>query len=177
MNINFLGWTTGRRIGRCWRSPMLLSVALGLASVQFGQSAAVLVAHWKFDESGGANALDRAGSFPGILSASGSSFVPGGISGNALSLSRDANGFVNMGNVLGFTSGDFSVVFWVKTTEAVPNRIAFSKHNTGSENGYFIATSDTGGGGAPGKATFVASEFVSQSPTSTTPIKDRKSVV
>src|SRR6185369_6362672 len=91
-----------------------LAVVLTLAASSIATHAAV-VAHWTFDESGGPTAHDSAGSFNGNLSPSGAAFVSGGISGNALSLNKAGGGFVNMGNVLGFTNQPFSIVAWIKT--------------------------------------------------------------
>src|SRR5471030_2477369 len=87
---------------------------IGGAGVLLAQAS--LVAHWTFDEVSGATAHDSTGSFDGTLSG-GAAFVTGGISGNAVSLNGASTSFVNMGTALpGFTSGNFSIVAWVKTT-------------------------------------------------------------
>lgn len=106
------------------------------------------------------------------LWATGASFVAGGISGNAISLDRSQNGWVNMSNTLAFASGDFSLVLWLKTTTTEAETIALGKHEAFSENGYFVAINPTGGGGAANKATFMVSEFVSQAATSTNTVND-----
>ena len=150
--------------------PLLLALVLTCAPSASG----TIIAQYHFDESGGSTAFDSAGSFNGALSAAGAAFVPGGISGNAISLDQGLGGLVNMGTAFpGFTSGSFSLVCWVKTTTTLMDTIALGKHEAFTQNGYLIAINQTGGGGAPNKATFTAgSEFVSQSPTSTTSVND-----
>ena len=149
---------------------LLAAVAVLLAGAD--AEAATLIAHWPFDESGGSTAHDVAGSLPGTLAGS-AAFVAGGISGNALSLDRATGSLVNMGTGFpGFASGDFSVVAWVKTTDTAADGGVLSKHESFSENGYFLALNQTGNGGAVSKATFVASEFVAQGATSTTSVTD-----
>ena len=153
-----------------WAARSLAALTVFLAATEAG--AAVLVAHWPFDEGGGPIAHDVAGAFPGTL-AGGAAFVAGGISGNAISLDRSTGSLVNMGAAFpGLASGDFSVVAWVKTTDTAADGAILSKHESFSENGYFLALNQTGNGGAVGKATFVASEFVAQGATSTTSVTD-----
>jgi Concanavalin A-like lectin/glucanases superfamily len=151
-----------------------LSIALLVgAAVCFPiASNAAVIAQYHFDESSGSTTSASIGSVNGTLSTTGSSFVGGGISGNAISLDRAANGYVNLGNNFGFTSGDFSIVYWLKTTTTLTDSAAIGKHEAFTVNGYFSALNNTGGGGSPNKATFNVSEFVSSSPTSTTTIND-----
>src|SRR5439155_14597013 len=59
------------------------------------QREARVLDHWRFDESGGTSAHDSAGTYDGLLSSSGASFVTDGISGNAISISKAAKGFVS----------------------------------------------------------------------------------
>jgi hypothetical protein len=81
--------------------------AIALLAVSNTSVLADLLAHWTFDEAVGTVAHDSAGGgLDGTLSPSGAGFVSGGISSNAVSLSRAANGFVNMGNVLPLTNGN-----------------------------------------------------------------------
>src|SRR5207247_10880385 len=132
------------------------------------------VGHWKFDETGRAIAHDIDGSFDGTLSQTGAAFVPGGISGGALSLSKTNNGFVNMGNVLSLTSGDFSLVAWVKTppgdtTECSP---FVAKQEAGWANGYLLAANACFGYAQAGKAWFYDSDYFGQEVTSTTSVND-----
>ncbi len=132
-----------------------------------------LVAHWTFDEESGPTAHDRLGSYDGTLSG-GAAFTAGGIAGNCVSLDRAMNSFVNMGtNVPAFTSGDFSVVVWVKTSATEIDTLALSRHEAFVSNGYIVPVGPTGGGGAAGKATFYASDpQVAQAPVSTTTVND-----
>ncbi len=132
------------------------------------------VAYWRFDETGGSTAADSAGAFPGTLSPNGATFARGGISGNAINLIRGAGGLVNMGtSVPGFTSGDYSIVMWVKNTETVINTIPLAKHTANSQNGYLIQINQNSNGGALNKATFTAgAQQVSQAPTSTSNVND-----
>ncbi len=151
----------------------LSPLAFAAAFTSANATHAALVAQYHFDESAGSTTVDSAGAFDGTLSPTGAAFVAGGIAGNAISLDRPTNGLVNMGTAFpGFTSGDFSIVAWIKTTDTSNDTLVLSKHNGGSENGYFLNPNITGGGGATGKATFYASEFVSQSPTSSTTVTD-----
>jgi hypothetical protein len=151
-------------------APAILAFALATAGAVKGD----ILAQYHFDEMGGSTAFDSAGSFNGTLSAQGASFVSGGISGNAISLDRGLGGLVNMGTSFpGFTSGDFSLVMWVNTTTTLQDTVVLGKHEAFTQNGYFVAINQTGGGGTPNKATFTAgSEFVSQSPTSTSTVND-----
>lgn len=150
-----------------WPVAGLLSLGL-LAGAARGDA----VAQWHFDESAGPTASDSVGSFDGTLSAAGASFVGGGFAGNALSLDRGSNGLVDMGDVLGFPSGPFSIVAWVNTTSTQADTVVLAKHESFSENGYFLAINPTGGGGAQDLPTFVVSEFVNQSVTATTVVND-----
>jgi len=125
------------------------------------------VAHWTFDEAGGPVAHDSAGGLDGALSPSGAGFVTGGISSNAVSLSRAANGFVNMGNVLALANGDFSVVAWVKMNpgDTTPDTIIMGKHESGYVN-------QSGGGGEDNKALFYAGGLAAEGPVSRTSVND-----
>jgi hypothetical protein len=147
---------------------LIVTLALTTTSVT---SYGAAIAHWTFDESGGTVANDSVGTFNGNLSATGSAFVSGGISGNAISLERAANGFVNMGNVLGLTSGSFSLVAWVKMNSTEADTVALGKHQTFSHNGYFLAINPTGGGGQVNKAMFYQGSIVG-APVSTTSVND-----
>ncbi|MGJ8641836.1 MAG: leucine-rich repeat protein [Luteolibacter sp.] len=130
------------------------------------------VAHWKFDETDGTTAADSAGSFDGTLSGS-ASFVAGGISGNAINLLNTGNSLVNMGNTVpGFTSGNFTIVAWIKTTTTNGDTVIAGKHLTGHSNGYLLAVNALGGGGAANKATFYPSGSGSNIPFSTTTVND-----
>jgi uncharacterized repeat protein (TIGR02543 family) len=132
------------------------------------------LAHWKFDETTGTVAQDSAGSFDGTLSSSGASFVPGGISGHAISIAKASNGFVNMANVLGMTGTDFSVVTWVKMNagDTTESSVILSKQEAGWANGWVVVANASVAYGGPGKAWFSDSAFPGQEVTSTSSIND-----
>ncbi|MFT4582802.1 MAG: hypothetical protein ACI915_002863 [Gammaproteobacteria bacterium] len=94
----------------CLISPLRIPTVLSrIVCSTFANMA--IVAHWTFDEVGWAIAADSLGTFDGTL-AGGATFVGGGISGNAISLTTRGPGgdFVNVGNAHGFDGfNDFSV--------------------------------------------------------------------
>ena len=149
-----------------------VAVAVALTASSISTHASI-VAHWTFDESGGTVAQDSAGSFNGNLSPGGAAFVPGGVSGNALSLNKAGGGFVNMGNVLGFTSQPFSIVAWIKTAPGyvVSDSAIVSKHAAYSANGYWLMANQGGSGGQPGKVIF-GEGTAARSVTCTTTVND-----
>ena len=98
--------------------------------------------------------------------------MAGGISGNAVSITRSGNGLVNFGDNFGFTSGDFTISFWQKTSATDADSVVLAKHFAGSQNGYLFPVGPTGGGGAVGKENFTASTVVANGVTSTTTITD-----
>lgn len=118
----------------------LTLVALALTLATLPSANAALLAEWSFDEPNGSTVSDSVGGFTGTLSPTGAALVPGGISGGAISLNRAANGFVNMNNVLNVTSGDFSLVAWIKMPvgDQTPDSILLGKHASFSKNGYYI---------------------------------------
>ncbi|MCZ7638960.1 MAG: LamG domain-containing protein [Verrucomicrobia bacterium] len=124
------------------RALRLLAAVTSLVGMGAGQAG--VVAQWHFDEADGAIARDSLGSLDGALSATGATFVPGGIAGNAIRLDGTQNGWVSMGNALGLTNGDFSIVLWVKTTATEGDTVVLGKHEAFSENGYFFAINPTG---------------------------------
>jgi hypothetical protein len=132
------------------------------------------VAHWTFDESGGTVAHDSASGLDGTLSITGAGFVSGGISSNAVSVNRAANGFVNMGNVLPLTSGDFSIVLWLKMNpgDTTPDTIVLGKQQAGSVNGYLMQVNPGGGAGQDNKALFYAGGLAADGPVSKTSVND-----
>lgn len=131
------------------------------------------VGHWSFNESGGSVAHDNTDGFHGNLSSS-ASFASGGISGNAISLNRAANGFVSMGNVLAMEGRDFSLVAWVKMNpgDTTPDTIILGKHESGSANGYLLMVNQGGGGGQDNKAVFYAGGLVVDGPVSKSSVND-----
>src|SRR6266568_9276841 len=119
----------------------ILGAQIALATLTITAFSAVnlragILAQWHFDEVSGATAHDSVGTFNGTLSAQGAAFVSGGISGNAISLSRAANGTVSMGNVLMLTNTPFSVVAWVKmnANDTTQDTVVLSKHAAFSNN-------------------------------------------
>jgi hypothetical protein len=108
---------------------------------------------WHFDESpGGSVATDSGGTHPGML-AGDAAFVSGGISGNALSVSRTGNGLVDMGDNFRFGTGDFTVEAWVKTTDSAADSLFVGKHRSTIQAGYFL-TINYIDGWEPNKVTF-----------------------
>lgn len=124
-----------------------------------GNSFADLVAHFKFDESGGTTATNTVGTLNGTLSATGAQFVPGGISGNALKLDRTLNGYAAVESAFGFANGDYSIVAWVKVQagDQSADSIVLGKHEAGTENGYFLFLNNSGSLGQPGKVSIYSS--------------------
>jgi hypothetical protein len=102
-----------------------------------------LVAYWKFDEpSGATTASDSAGSNTGMLSPAGASIDGNGISGNTLTLG--ANGFVNMGKVLQFPAGPFSISAWIMTTSPTACSLIVSTNMSGTDSGYILGANACG---------------------------------
>lgn len=139
------------------------------------------LAHWKFDEAPGSTvAVDSRGSFNGTNSPTGAAFVLGGRAGNALSLTRALNGFVNMGNVLPLTNGNYSIIAWVRTApgDVQDDQAIVVKHTTGFRNGYFLLMNTTAGTLVPGKASLVtggsgfAPWTTNETPISVTSVND-----
>ena len=158
-----------------------LGLLLLLAPTPHARGQAGPIAHWKFDEVAGPTAFDSASTNHGTLSAAGATFVPGGISGNAMSLDKAANGLVNMGNILSLTNGDHSIVAWVKTApgDVTVPLVVVGKHVSGTRNGYYMMLNGSGGGlVALGKAAFyqggsgIAALTVAETPISTTSVND-----
>jgi hypothetical protein len=155
------------------RIPVFAAAVVFAVGVSTCPAWGVLIAEYHFNEAPGATtAVDSVGGVNGALSATGAAFVPGGISGNAISLVRANSGFVNMGNNFPLTGTDFTIVAWVKTTTTALDEIVLGKHEAFSTNGYFLAVNPTGGGGQANKATFVAAETVPNSVVSTTSVND-----
>lgn len=97
-----------------------------------------LLAHWRFDESGGLVASEETGVHPGALSPTGAVFEDGGVAGRALHLSRAENGYVDLGSGLGLLDTSFSISAWVRIPigEASPVGAIVARHRPGFGNGY-----------------------------------------
>lgn len=133
---------------------LLLSLLGVMISEHSLSATAALIAHWKFDEAGGATAADSAGAFTGTLAGS-ASFVGGGISGNAIDLNEATGDMVNMGNVLGFAgAGNFTASSWINTTTIDDDTLYLGKHRGGLVAGWFLALNMSAGYGQPNKAYF-----------------------
>jgi hypothetical protein len=153
---------------------MLAVVALTVGWWLSAAAPAAPVAHWRFDEEGGTIAQDSIGGFHGTLQGN-VRFAPGlGASGGAVRLDRApiSGGLVNMGNVLGLTGTDFTIVEWVKTPSP-SNMCALSKSwGGGTPNGYFLSLNTDGTWGQPGKAFFYDSIHPGAEVISTTTVTD-----
>ena len=144
-----------------------LSVLLVMAAVP---AQAALLAHWAFDEGSGTTASDSVGSLDGTLSGM-ATFVAGGISGNAVSLSEATNDFVTMGNVLSLGTQDFTISAWVKTTSTA-QQFPVAKHASNSHNGYMLAINQSAAYGLPGKSFFYVSSAPGNEAISSTTVND-----
>jgi hypothetical protein len=166
-------------MARAGISARTLGTSITVLLISASLAHARLLAQWSFEDYSGNVVHDSTAAFPGTLSATGAGIVPGGISGNALSLSQAAGGFVSMGNVLGLTSGDFSFVAWIKMNPAdrTQNLMILGKHNGGSRNGYFLNVNGTGGLVANDKVLFYqglgpGALTSAETPVSTTSVND-----
>jgi hypothetical protein len=106
-----------------------------------GYSSPTLLAHWTFGEGSGTIA-HNSGPFHyhGTLSATGASFVSGGISGEAISLDATDGGLVNMGLVLNDLAGaPYTIIAWVKTRIVEEsNQTVVATHKSTMHAGYFL---------------------------------------
>lgn len=137
----------------CFR--LSAGVALFVSSVLASQ--AELVAHLRFDEAGGQTASDSFGAYDAALSPTGANFTAGGVAGNALALNRSQAGFADLGDVLPFTSGSFSISIWFKTVSNDDEvQAVVSRHIPGVGAGYFLMIGQYFGYGQPGHISFFA---------------------
>ncbi|NBV21840.1 MAG: hypothetical protein EBS05_07955 [Proteobacteria bacterium] len=153
-----------------------ISLPATLTVTPINISGSGLLAHWKFDEPPGSTvAVDSMGNFNGTLSPTGAALVPGGRSGNAISLTKTANGYVNMGQVLDLTGISFTLVAWVRVapTEIADTGIVH-KHDSGTPfNGYYMGLNTSGGGlGQLNHAYFYTGAANAANPVSTTVVND-----
>lgn len=100
-----------------------------------------LLAHWRLDSPGGLSAHDETGRWPGVLSASGATFVPEGVAGGSLFLSRSANGHVRLGEFLPPGDSPHSISLWFRLPpgDVTPFAGLLTRHRPGSHNGHFLA--------------------------------------
>ena len=141
-------------------------------------TASGLLAHWKFDDlPGSASAQENVNNLTAMLTPTGAAIESGGISGNALRITRSANGAAIVGDHLRFATSAFTISAWVKTT---PNTFGVdlgvvSKHYLTETNGYWLGVNNSViGGGTPqyGRAAFytgpIGGMSASRHPVSTT---------
>ncbi len=134
-------------------------------------AAGTLVGHWRFDESGGTTAADSGpNGLHGTLAGGTPSFVPGGISGNAISIARPTNDHVNMGTIP-FNGTPFTLALWIKTETASYSIIA-GRHRATLVQGYFLAINAGGNYGQPSKAHAYVSTLPGGEPISFTNVND-----
>jgi hypothetical protein len=119
-------------------------VALSLGSPR---ADAQVIAAWRFDEAGGSVAAPAAGSVSGTL-AGDAAFVPGGISGGAVSMSQAGAGLVDMGNNFAFNGpSTFSLVAWFKTNPGDSSgMLVAGRHQSTVLAGYFLGINNTSSG-------------------------------
>lgn len=137
---------------RSRRHLIVASCAASLASAAMAGPGGIL-AHWTFDQTGQAIALDSVGTMHGTLN-SGATMVAGGVAGGAVQLSTAANGLVDMGTGLALTGTQpCTITAWVKLTGGFTvNSIPVSHHNAGYLNGYFLCVNGSVCYGSPGAA-------------------------
>ncbi len=111
-------------------------ITLALLAALAPSAQANLVSHWSFDTADGLVVADSQGNFNGTLS--GTTPYVAGHSGNALSFNSLQGSFVTIGtdNALNWSGAAFSFSLWVKTSSVESLTFFFSKHNSGSHNGY-----------------------------------------
>jgi hypothetical protein len=117
------------------------------------------IVHLKFDEASGLVAMDSRNRHNGSLSPSGATFQAGGKSGNAIRLERSKNGTVNLGDVLPITTNSFTICGWLKVSvpgDPTQGAAMLSKHNPGTEGGYFLTVNSMFGFGQDSKAVMYA---------------------
>ena len=131
---------------------LLASVLLGAGTIpETGAqnpsgSAENLAARWSFDQAPSNIVAEHTGRYPGTVSASGVAFVAEGVSGAAVSFTREQNGHIRFGDVLPMLGGASSISLWIRTPpgDATPVAGLITKHVPGSQNGYYIVLNSMG---------------------------------
>jgi len=152
-------------------SPIVVFILMLITALVGAQPALAAhpVAWWKFDEAPGTlQAADSIGTHPGTLVDS-AAFVTGGKAGNALSL--NANGVVKMGDNFRLTSGDFSIIAWIKTSSSEADCAILGKSKEAVIAGYILDLNMTSYGSS-GKVTFWQAQPAGSAVTSTTVVND-----
>jgi hypothetical protein len=143
---------------------VVLSVSLFIA---FGSLFALPtpLAHFSFN--GGAGEIKEVMSGAVFKLPASVKSLPGGVSGEYLSLKRQEDSYVPLGKEYGFT-GDFSLSFWMRTPEGYRDSgsIILSRHLAGSYNGYFVMVNSEWGMGQTDKLMFYHSNATIVSKTS-----------
>ena len=132
-----------------------------------------IIGQWHFNESQGNVTADSVSDNHGDLFGD-VGFVSEGVAGNAVSMSPDGEGYVDFGEVLPGTDGDFSISVWAMMSEGdiAEQQVIVGRHARPNRNGYFIGVNSFVGFGEPGKAWFYMSNDRGQEPISTTSIND-----
>ena len=149
----------------------LLCAAVLSSQAQFSPP----IAHYRFDEALGTTTAANTApgtieTLDGTLSAAGASIVNGGRAGNALSLDRAAGGFVTVASFPDFGPGtNFTLVAWVRTTDATVDSFIVGKHSASPDAGYSLRINPTG---SAGRALFSDNGNRVQGVSSTTVVND-----
>jgi hypothetical protein len=146
---------------------------LVLAPLSFG----ALIDQWTFDETGGTTVADSVGSHNGTVNGS-VNFVAGKF-GNAIDLSG-SNNWVDFGDNFSFTTGPFSITFWLKTLDNDVDQVVVSRHEATVVAGYLVGINgsacDPQGNncsyGAPGDAWFYTGSQAHGDVTNSTTVTD-----
>ncbi|MEQ1822846.1 MAG: LamG-like jellyroll fold domain-containing protein [Fimbriimonadaceae bacterium] len=135
----------------CLRFLFLLSLLSAVLSAH-----ADVTGHWRLDEASGSSAADSSASgFNGTLFGD-AAFVPGGMMGNCLQLTRLGGGYVRIGNVLPLTATSYSISGWIKTTSTAEDFFV-AKHYATLQSGYLLGFNANGPFGAANKALYIES--------------------
>ncbi|MEQ1935973.1 MAG: LamG-like jellyroll fold domain-containing protein, partial [Fimbriimonadaceae bacterium] len=133
----------------CLRFLFLLSLLSAVLSAH-----ADVTGHWRLDEASGSSAVDSSASgFNGTLFGD-AAFVPGGMMGNCLQLTRLGGGYVRIGNVLPLTATSYSISGWIKTT-STGDDFFVAKHQATIAGGYLLGLNANGPFGAANKALYI----------------------
>jgi len=166
--VNRLGATMTIRHYFLWGIAVTLAEFISSAPLQ-----ADLIGQWHFDETGGSVAADVLGVNDGALMGD-ATFVFGGRKGNAVRVSKAGNGYVSYGDIFSLTSGDFTIIVWIKTApgDQQPELFPFGKHVAGFFNGYFVAINAATTYGQTAKAWFYMSNSPGEEIISTSTVND-----
>jgi len=127
--------------------PLMTTLLVGQLLLCMGVARADLIASWHFDESSGSTAFAAVGSVNGTLTGD-ASFITGGISGGAASMSKTGGGFIDMGDNFDLNgSSSFSIVAWVRlANEDTDGHIIAGRTQRSFATGYYLAINDVDSG-------------------------------